>query len=440
MNVRIIKLGSLVGISALALGLLSANGCDEAAKQCGLECSETGVADGNASISGYIAIDSFFQSVVNFKGVANGVAADIRAELSGIQLAFGLSDAEVKAKGSLGAAVAAKLDADFKASIKVDAQPAKCEIDASVSLEAQAQCSAKAGCEVDKGKLAVQCEGTCTAEANVSASGEVSCEGEAKVACEVSGPQLTCSGTCEGSCTVDVAASGSCEGACKGECSGSTDAGGHCNGTCSGKCELSGMAAASCSGTCSGSCTAVPPSGKCEANANVKCQAKAEAMANATVECKGSCDAEFEPPKVDCEASASCEASAKADAKFQAKCTPPSIQIDVDYSASLSASAQAQADFAIGELKVRLPRLLAALEKAKLVVEAGKQLGTDGAAAIKGTVQGVADGDVGVVAAYRIATCVPDQLTASTGAITASGKGLSDQVTAAGTLTSTFAM
>ena len=112
MTVRIGNLSRLAGVAALAAGLMGFAGCGEDLKDTAcadydVECSDKGVAEGNFAISGNVAIDSFFKSVVNFGTTANAVSADIKAELKGIQLAFGVSDAEVTAKGSLGAALIA---------------------------------------------------------------------------------------------------------------------------------------------------------------------------------------------------------------------------------------------------------------------------------------------------------------------------------------------
>jgi len=435
MSVDMKKLGGLIGLAGIAglgVGILSAQGCDQVAKQCGLECPADGVAEGNFSITGNLSVDGFFKSVVDFKTVATNVAADIKAELGAIQAGFGLTNAEVEAAGSLGAAIQGKLDADFKASITVDAQPAKCEVNAKLAIEAQADCAVKAGCEVDAGELAVECSGTCTVEANV----EGGCEANAEVVCQISGPEVSCEGTCEGTCTVAVEAGGSCEGRCNGECTGSTDAGGKCDGECKGSCELSGSAAAECSGSCNGSCSYKPAEASCQAGATVECQLKAEAKA----ECTGRCDGEFTPPSVNCEASASCEASAKADAEFNVECTPPSISVDVVVDASVSAEAEAQLKAAVGVLKVRLPKVLAALKKSETILDAGAKLGKAGATAVEGTLSGLADGDIDVVAAYRIGTCALPELKASASAIASSGKGLEAQVSEVKSLSSAIGM
>ena len=97
-------------------------------------------------------------------------------------------------------------------------------------------------------------------------------------------------------------------------------------------------------------------------------------MLTAMAECKGSCEGSFEPPKVECDASASCEASAKADASFAAKCTPPSVDIKFAFAGSASVDTKAKLTYAIEQLGVRLPRLLAAMKKSDLVVDASSEL------------------------------------------------------------------
>lgn len=440
MNGSISKLGRVLGAAALGGVLLGSAGCEEAAKQCGLTCPDQGIVEGNASISGFIAIDTFFQSVVNFKTVANGVAADIQAELDGIRTSFGISNQELDAAdGKLGAAIRTKLQGWGSAKLVVDAQPAKCEVDASLTAQATVDCQAKANCEVEGGKVAVDCQGTCTVEA----SAEGKCEAGAEVSCVASGPSVTCEGECSGTCTASASATANCEGTCKGQCTGGCEGtltggvcNGKCTGTCSANCELTGMAALECNGTCNGSCSYKPANAMCQANAKVEC----ELMAEAKAECTGRCDGEFEPPKVDCEASASCEASAKAEAKFQAKCTPPSVDIRLETSLAAGAAGRAQLDYAVADLKVRLPRLLAALKKADVVVDAGTELGASGKGAISSTVSAIGKGDVDVVAAYRIGACVPDELQASATAITESGEGLAAQVTAAAEVSGAIGM
>jgi hypothetical protein len=430
-------------LSVFSIALLSTTSCDDGLDSVcpGLACADEGVAEGNASITGFASIDAFFNSVVNFKGVATGVTADINAELAGIQADFGVSPADVMAAGGkLDAAIKAKLDTTYKMKLVVKAQAPKCEIDAKFSAEVRASCQAKAGCEVDPGKASVQCMGTCSVDASV----EGKCEAEADVVCKVSAPSFMCMGTCEGSCTTKLMAaascSGTCNGTCSGTCEGNTASGNMCNGTCmgmcTGECTATLEASAMCNGSCNGTCSYKPGMASCDARAKVECQLKAEAKA----ECRGRCEGEFEPPMVDCDASASCEASAKADAKFQAKCTPPSIDIRWVSTGSVSAEVKAQFDYAMGNLKVRLPRLRAAIAKADIVVAAGKELGGDGAQAIEGTLDAFGEGKVDFVAAYRIGKCAPKELDASAKVITDASGSLNGALSTAKSVTAAVGM
>lgn len=427
----------VVSIVALSVGLLGlTSSCDDENPAGGLctaleACPAQGVAKGNAAITGYVAIDSFFGSVVNFKNVAAGVSADVQTELDGIQESFGVSNADLKASGGkLGAAIKAKIDAKYKAKLVIKAQPAKCEVNAKFSAEVTAKCQAEAKCDVDPGKASLQCMGTCTVEASADAK----CDAEAEVVCNVTAPEFACKGSCEGTCTAELTAAASCSGNCVGECMGTcqgdTDTGAGCNGQCmgmcKGKCEVSGEAALTCDGKCSGSCKYKPGTAMCDARAKVECELKAEAKA----ECNGRCEGEFEPPKADCSASASCQASAKAEAKFQAKCTPPSIDVRWTFDASVTADVKADFEFRMADIKARLPRLKAALAKADLVVKAGTELGDDGAKAIEGTLDGIADGDIDASLAVRIGKCAPSQLKASAGVVQTAGADLSAKLSA----------
>src|SRR6188768_3638794 len=103
------------GLLLAVAGAFSTQACDDKdsplgdlAAQCGLVCSEKGVAEGNASISGVANIDAFFSSVVNFNAKANLVSGNINAELAKIKASLGLK-ADAK-----GADVKAAMIAKFK--------------------------------------------------------------------------------------------------------------------------------------------------------------------------------------------------------------------------------------------------------------------------------------------------------------------------------------
>lgn len=129
-----------------------------------------------------------------------------------------------------------KLGIKTKADLKVNYEPAVCEVNVEAAASASAKCEAKA--EAD---IAVTCQGTC-------------------------------SGSCGGSC------SGTCSGKCDGTCKGSTGAGGECNGVCEGTCE--GSCSAGCSGSCSGGCE-----GHADVQASAECEAQAEVYANVEAKC-----------------------------------------------------------------------------------------------------------------------------------------------------------
>lgn len=443
MNVTISRIGRTLSVTALGLGLLGSAGCDAAAEQCGFACAEAGIAKGNASISGVLAIDGFFGSVVNFDKTASSVAAGIQAELDGIRADFGIA-----AEANLKAELEAQFAANLEGGIKVKAEPARCAVDARASLEAQASCQADAKCDVmvDPGSAMVECSGGCEVEATAM----VSCSAEADLKCTVTAPSVACSGECKGTCEVAAMGNATCEGNCEGSCSAGCSAAGDangdgtvamgecvgkCSGMCTGTCKAELEVAASCMGTCKGECTVTNPEAGCEGGIRASCDAKADAK----VMCEGRCDGEITPPSASamCEASASCEASAKADASISVQCTPPSVQIDYQLKASASGDVMAQARFEAGlkNLKVRLPSLLASIKKATLVVSAGEGLVASAEGAVTGAAKAVASGDIDLAAGYKLVECVPDQLKA-VGAVIAGGTSkLSAQVSAAGDVT-----
>jgi len=271
-------------------------------------------------------------------------------------------------------------------SLSVKAEPARCAVDASATIEAQAKCDAS----VTPGMASVQCMGSC----EVEASAEVDCGVDAEVQCTFTAPSATCTGTCNGTCEVELTAEAECSGTCTGECSGNcsaysdsgaTQCAGKCDGMCMGSCKAAASASATCEGKCEGECTATAPDGDCEGAVRAECKG----MANAMVECKGKCTGEFEPPM----AKAECQASAKAEAKLNVECTPPKLEIAYVLKADASVDVEAQARFvaAIENLKFRLPALLAALGKAELIVDAGEGLAADATGAVRGGVDAAGD-------------------------------------------------
>jgi hypothetical protein len=421
MNWKLRGLTCLSG-AALAAGLFG-SGCsaaEAAAEQCGFVCPAEGegVAAGNASISGVVSVDAFFGSVVRFDAEAKAITEGIQAELDAIAESVGV------AKGSGAAAIKAGIEAQLEGkidgSLTIKAAPPKCEVSARATLEAQAKCDAS----IDPGSASVKCEGSC----KVEASAEASCEGSATLKCEGTAPSLDCQGSCQGSCQLTVAAA--CEGTCKGTCDGTCtvtnaqgDCEGKCEGNCEGTCELE--AGGNCGGSCEGKCTYEPGSAGCSGGAEVKC----EAQASGSVDCKGTCEGKVTPPS----AKAECEASAKADASVSASCSPPSLTVDFQLDASLqgSANAAARAEFIawIDELKGHVSAILAYRAKLDGVLEAGGEIGASAEAAIKGSIEAQANGDISASAAFGLG-CALAELPVAVGMITASVEGLTTSASA----------
>lgn len=391
------NLRGLVVAAASVIGGIAATGCGDSggplgnlAEQCGLTCPAEGVAEGNASISGVASVDAFFGAVTTFDAKANLVAGNIQAELDAIAVSLDLEPGAASA--DITAAIKAKIKANVQGDLKVKAEPAKCEVSASATVEATAKCDAS----VEPGMVSAKCEGTC----QVDASAEASCSGDAEVQCTGTAPDLSCSGECKGTCELDTA--GSCDGTCEGTCMGGTkDASGRCDGMCQGSCKLE--AGGSCSGTCKGECTYTPPSGMCEANATVECKA----MADASVECSGKCEGKVEPPK----ASAECEASAKAEAEANVECTPPSIDIGFEFAGSVQGDATAQAEFEawLTGFKGHLSAILAEVKRAQVLVDVGGDVAAAANGAVKGAINTQAKGDLDLKATVGLG-CALDQL------------------------------
>jgi hypothetical protein len=377
---------------------------DELAKSCGLDvnCTGPGIAEGNASISGVGKVDAFFQSVLDFQTKSTSISSAIDAELQAIRGDFGI-EADVNLADELGAMI----DAQLEGGLEIDAEPARCAVDAQASLQAQAKCDV----EVEPGKATVECKGSCAVEAGA----EVECDAEADLRCTMAAPSIDCKGECKGSCEVALQAAARCDGTCKGSCSGKCSAyvknadgelecEGACEGSCEGSCKTELAAEAACMGTCEGECTVQNPEAGCEGGIRAECKAKADA----SISCNGRCEGEFEPPA----ASAECEVSARAQAKLNVECTPPRVAIR--YALKVNAvrnalGARPSFIVAVEKLKVRLPALLAAIKRAESVHAAGTELSVDGRAAMRAAVMTALSGDASIQVKVGL-TCAATQL------------------------------
>jgi len=416
------RVAGMVLAVAGAFSTQACNGTDalgdnELLKQCGLVCSDQGIIEGNASISGIPNVDAFFGSVVNFNAKANLIAGNINAELGKVYASVGATGA-----ADFQASLKAKFNLDGNVSVKY--QPAQCAVSAKATIEATAKCDAS----FDPGKAEVECSGSCEAEASVDAK----CEAEANVKCVGTAPSLKCEGECKGSCQLDAAAT--CEGTCNGTCSGTCSVknadgscAGKCDGMCKGNCQLE--ASGSCSGSCKGECAYTPPDGKCEAGASVRCEAKA----NAKVKCDGKCDGEITPPK----ASAECEASAKADASVNVECTPPSVDVSYKFAANADAMAQAKFEAWLVSFKASAGFIGAQLSQSDFVLKAGAEIGAKATGAVNDAiaaidVKGNLKATVGVTCAVAELPNVAKAMEKSTTALKGSVKAAGDFTAALG--------
>jgi hypothetical protein len=372
------RFNKFLGLAMLLVGAgCGEDGLPDLGKFCGFTCPGDsvdgtkigGVAEGNASISGVPSVDAFFSATIAFRTATDGVSAGIQEQLNLIKADFGI-------EGELAAGLQTAFDANLEAGVKFEYQPPKCAIDAEATLEASAKCDAT----VSGGKVEVECKGSCEAELNA----EFECDASAELYCTVTVPEIKCEGECQGSCTAEIKGGAKCSGTCRGTCDGKctafsdaegTQCAGSCDGGCEGECEAQLTAAAECMGTCRGECTAKAPEAGCMGAVKAECRGKADA----SFKCQGRCDGDFEPPMV----SAECKASAKAQASVNIECTPPRLGMTYAFKANASGEFKAALTSLID---VRLPALLKARSKAKLVARAGEDLGVAAQGAIKGAV------------------------------------------------------
>lgn len=390
------------GMTVAALGLLSGlaatASCDDDGglpspgdDLCG-ECDT--IANGGVSISGDARLDGFFAAVGDVNQAFVSVQGDFEANIRAIAQAWGYTElgAEIDADAVAGlmAFIEGEISASVEGGITVVYAPPRCSADISVAVEAQAQCEAQAGCdvEVDPGEVSVVCEGQCSGGCSGECTGNVACDASASGG-------IACMGSCEGTCALDVAAS--CDGICKGSCTanGDTQEGfeGECAGECEGTCQMT--AGASCEGTCHGTCVVEDPSLMVECSGEVECRGSCDG------ECSGSCEGNARPPSAsaDCDASADCQASASAQAEANFECTPPSLEVAFAFAADLDVNARAAFEAKLNVLRVRGAAILQGFAQLRGLIDG--DLDGDGSADIDppvtrlaGEIQGLANAGI----------------------------------------------
>ena len=241
------ELGGLGGAGGSALGNLA---CPELAGGA-MNANFDADAKANATIRAFVTAAGDLQSIAARAEAEVGAACERMARDLGIppdQLAPRQGQSRVATSC---AAVSARMDAILhagaSASIKAQATPPQCRVNADVEASCKGQCAGsidpgyvKAHCQ--PGHLYGRCDATCTGQ----------CNG-------------TCNGTCQGECAGQgqagggaASAGGRCAGQCKGTCTGTCSA--DCHGNCTTdfkepKCDIA-VQAPSASGHCEGSCKA----------------------------------------------------------------------------------------------------------------------------------------------------------------------------------------
>lgn len=379
---------------AIAVGLIGAAGL--AAQGCG----EDGITNPIDALccedfkpgSNMVTVDWGLEGDANLKfGVFMQAVGDLQVSTAGLISAVGVEcEAMVKEMGEdgptltdaqrndpaehakqwCGIAFAAIAAIKADASLTIDFDPPRCEIEASAQASCEASCSANVECEAELGNVEARCEG-----------GEISGKCEA-----------ACTGTCEGSASAAVSCTGTCSGTCRGECSAgceATDQQGNCAGKCEGTCE----------GKCEGSCAI-------EAEAEVTCEGTC--TGECSVEFKApKCSAEMTPPSAECQGSAECSGGCDASASAKAECKPPQLTIEAE--GNVSAELEAK----ITTIRLHLPNLIANLVgKAELLagnVEAVATLAAD----VSGELSGDASAAFCIIPAIEALTDAGVNATAS---------------------------
>ncbi|HRI65032.1 MAG TPA: hypothetical protein PK156_12375 [Polyangium sp.] len=212
------------------------------------------------------------------------------------------------------------------------------------------------GCEADLSATAA-----CNAKCDVSGK---CTPAQLEAKCEPGQLAGTCGAQCSGSCTAKTGTTVTCNGACSATCNGP------CTGTCVEK-DANGDCAGRCDGTCNGTC-----SGTCTYQTNT--------MASCDGTCKGDCSVAFEAPHCEgkltppeCSLDADCESSCRAQVQAEAKCTPPTVKLEVQGTAGADFMALKDA------LELHLPKLIqnigvrgqATINAADTLVSVGQNLG-----------------------------------------------------------------
>ncbi len=360
------------GLCLLGLGLLTP-GCESLEQATSCEAGIAANADAlTGSVDALVAVSG--QMKADLAVACTALTTDLGGTPAPIANPAAPTDDEVTA-ACTAASAALRAEISAAGAIQFTVAGGRCSLNAQAQFSCESKCAVNGACDpgtvearCTPGELSVQCDGVCSAGA--------SCQGSASVKANCQG---TCSATCEGQCSGSFR--GSCAGSCDGQCDGQAVSGATCAGTCEGTC-TGGTATGSCAGECQGTCT-----GECQLAANTQVTCGAEAT------CKGSCEGTASAPRCEgkldppsCELDANCEAACDGRGKFEAECSPPTIEVQAGGSARLTSTLQAN-----------LPKVLAVLSRGRLAVDAATSVASSAT-----TVAADITGSAGCLARYGL--------------------------------------
>src|SRR5580765_4284579 len=147
--------GLFYTMPGVMLGALGASSCDKIADAIpGADptaiCGKCGtVATGDFSISGDAKLDGFFAAVGSLQNASASIQGDFEGNIMALASVYGVT--ATKFQASVVDDVINAIKADFTANasggLSVVYKPPQCSADLNVSVQAQASCEAKAGCD-----------------------------------------------------------------------------------------------------------------------------------------------------------------------------------------------------------------------------------------------------------------------------------------------------
>src|SRR5262245_57102034 len=155
-------------VPALIAGGFASSGCDKAAEAAAEACGPCGtIATGDFSVSGDARLDGFFQAVGTLSNATATIKADFDSNIAALAGLYNIdvsAGVDAAAVDKVIAAIKGEVTANVTGGLSVQYKPPECKASISVAVQAEAQCEAKAGCDVQvqPGEVSVKCEGQCS--------------------------------------------------------------------------------------------------------------------------------------------------------------------------------------------------------------------------------------------------------------------------------------